>query len=400
MAANPLITLYRTVKSIAQPRQHSKPQLLRPIPTANRDSWKALTTRRADKGRRRATITNVFRETPDTVTLTFTIEQREAFNYNAGQFITCVFKDPTKPHQPGVKNEIKRAYSLSGDSRQDALKITVKQLSDGVISTLINHSLAVGDHFEIIGPSGNFVLPEGHHENYVFIAGGVGITPIYSQITQLLKQSPETPVTLLYASRQEDSIIFKDLLMALAKAHPQFHLHFYLSNQSVYKKQTAKSSSPVAWHTRLCPEDITAIINNPNTPPTSVFLCGPEGLMSMINTALDSVNHSPQKRFQECFLVATERNLLLSDKPQKILFKRSRRTLFAMPGQTILDAALDAGINLPHSCQMGGCGHCKTTIISGDIVMNEPNCLSGEEKNKHLTLACCAYAAGPVEVDA
>lgn len=400
MAANPIITLYKTVKSITQPRQYSQPQLLRTIPGSNRQSWQALTTRKNQKGRLRATIIQIDRETPDTVTLEFTIEQRGSFNYKAGQFVTCIFKDPTKADLPGRKNELKRAYSLSGDAQQGALKITVKQISDGLVSTLINQSLSVGDHFEIIGPSGSFVLPEQLDKHYLFIAGGVGITPIYSQITALLEEPADKSITLLYASHDEASIIYKNKLMALATKHQNFHLHFYLSKKAIRKPQYAKNSLPVTWHPRLRSDDISAAMNVSGSQYPTVSLCGPDGLMSMINETLNRINHPPQKRLQERFLVATNRALSLPEKPQQILFKRSRRTLFSKPGQTILDAALDAGLDLPHSCQMGGCGHCKTAVISGNVLLEEPNCLSDEEKSKHLTLACCAYASGPIEIDA
>ena len=64
-----------------------------------------------------------------------------------------------------------------------------------------------------------------------------------------------------------------------------------------------------------------------------------------------------------------------------------------------LQAGLEAGLDLPYSCTMGGCGACKVRRTDGSVVMSEPNCLSDAEREAGFLLACCAYADTPVVIE-
>ena len=74
-------------------------------------------------------------------------------------------------------------------------------------------------------------------------------------------------------------------------------------------------------------------------------------------------------------------------------------TFTALPGKTLLESAVAAGVRLPWSCGMGGCGACKVRRVSGDVVMQEPNCLSAAERGAGDTLTCVGYAAGPLTLE-
>ncbi|MBK9645484.1 MAG: 2Fe-2S iron-sulfur cluster binding domain-containing protein [Deltaproteobacteria bacterium] len=69
------------------------------------------------------------------------------------------------------------------------------------------------------------------------------------------------------------------------------------------------------------------------------------------------------------------------------------------PGKTLLESAVAAGLRLPWSCGMGGCGACTVRRVSGDVVMQEPNCLSAAERGAGDTLTCVGYAAGPLTLE-
>lgn len=102
----------------------------------------------------------------------------------------------------------------------------------------------------------------------------------------------------------------------------------------------------------------------------------------------------------EHFLSGSRPSERLPEEPQSIYFERAARDVVAQPGQTLLEAALEAGVELPYSCQVGGCGHCRVKIVSGVVVTNEPNCLSPEEQAQGYRLACQSYACSETRVDA
>ncbi len=79
--------------------------------------------------------------------------------------------------------------------------------------------------------------------------------------------------------------------------------------------------------------------------------------------------------------------------------RRERPARPAQPGQTILQAGLEAGLDLPYSCTMGGCGACTVKKSGGEVVTSEPNCLGDREREEGYILACCSYADGEVTID-
>lgn len=88
------------------------------------------------------------------------------------------------------------------------------------------------------------------------------------------------------------------------------------------------------------------------------------------------------------------------EQAQTVHFTRQNREIQVIPGQTLLDAALRSGVSLDYGCQVGGCGHCRIRITSGDVTMDEPNCLSDEERAEGYRLACVSYPCSPLSVDA
>jgi ferredoxin len=75
------------------------------------------------------------------------------------------------------------------------------------------------------------------------------------------------------------------------------------------------------------------------------------------------------------------------------------REVVVPPDGTILDAGLAAGVAMPYSCAMGGCGACAVDLRAGEVDLDEPNCLSPEERAGGRILACVARPCGPCEVD-
>jgi ferredoxin len=101
----------------------------------------------------------------------------------------------------------------------------------------------------------------------------------------------------------------------------------------------------------------------------------------------------------ERFAYASIGSVRIPDHAAEVTFAATGRKVTARPGQTLLQAGLEAGIALPSSCTMGGCGACKVKTASGAVVMSEPNCLSETERTAGYVLACCAYADTDVVIE-
>jgi ferredoxin len=122
------------------------------------------------------------------------------------------------------------------------------------------------------------------------------------------------------------------------------------------------------------------------------YLCGPEPMMDGVAAALAEVGVEPARIRIERFAYAAPAAATAPTTPREIAFARSGRRVVAAPGQTILEAATRAGVALPSSCTMGGCGACKVRKSAGTVVSAEPNCLSERERAEGYVLTCCSYA--------
>jgi len=81
-----------------------------------------------------------------------------------------------------------------------------------------------------------------------------------------------------------------------------------------------------------------------------------------------------------------------------VRFRDEGRTVLVPAGRSILEAATAQGLALAHSCTVGGCGTCRLRLVSGQVAMDEPNCLSAEERALGLVLVCVGRPLGPVEL--
>ena len=147
------------------------------------------------------TVVDVVDENADTRSFVLEIPAalEETFAYAAGQF--CTFR-ATIGGEPVI-----RCYSMaSSPDAGDAFTTTVKRVPGGRMSNWMNDTLAPGDTIEVMRPSGLFVLRETDVPIVAF-AGGSGITPVISIIKSALVTTTR-PITLIYANRTADSIIF------------------------------------------------------------------------------------------------------------------------------------------------------------------------------------------------
>ncbi len=165
------------------------------------------------------TISNLVKETDDTISLYFKPSDQFFYAYEAGQHLTVRVKVKGRTHN--------RCFSLSSTPGNDFLRITVKL--KGEVSHWFYNEAKIGDTIESLYPVGDFKANKS--ENYVMIAGGSGITPLYSMIKDILNKNPKANIKLLYANKSENSIIFKNEIDALTKLYPNFECQHFLSGQ-------------------------------------------------------------------------------------------------------------------------------------------------------------------------
>lgn len=324
-------------------------------------------------------VAELRRETAEALTLLLEPEDGVVPAFRAGQYFTHCFEIDGQV--------VRRAYSLSS-AEGGALACTIKLIPEGWVSSHVNEALQVGSRYKLLGPTGDFLLDAADRGPLRFLAGGSGITPVISLIETALAWDAQRDIRLVYANRREADIIFAQRLDELAQRHPSLQLLQVLSQPEA------------GWsggRGRLDAARITALLGS--DAAATYYLCGPSGLMDTAEAALREAGVPPDRIRHERFLAAPKAAVRPTE-PQEILFKQSGRLVTQRPGESILEAGLREGLALPFSCMVGGCAHCRIQVLEGEVALNEPNCLSPEERAAGYTLACSACAVGPLSVAA
>ncbi|MGO9709709.1 MAG: 2Fe-2S iron-sulfur cluster-binding protein [Polyangiaceae bacterium] len=340
-------------------------------------------------------VARVIRETPDAVTLLFEDPLGAPFRFVPGQFFTLIL--------PVGGEMLRRAYSVSSDAREpERVAVTVKRVAGGVVSNHVNDHVKEGDLIQVLGPSGSFVVPPvqagaGSARHLVLLAGGSGITPMMSIARTVLGVELETRVTLVYGNRGEGDIIFRDAIEALARAHgPRFVVRYVLSDPPRGWTGGAGILEERILHAEL---DACGPIGDAH-----FVLCGPEPMMRAARTALRARGVSEDKILEERFNMPhlRARAAAAADAGPQVLTIRANgagvREVYVAPEQTMLEAGLSAGIKMDYSCAMGGCAACKVRLCDGEVEMEEPNCLTAEERGQGYVLACVSRVRKPATI--
>ncbi|MFI6735028.1 PDR/VanB family oxidoreductase [Nonomuraea sp. NPDC050451] len=234
-----------------------------------------------------------------------------------------------------LPNGLIRQYSLCGD-RWDArvYRIAVLREPRGRGGSAYAHDeLRVGDRVGVGGPRNNFPLVPA--DGYLFVAGGIGITPILPMIQQADLLGADWK--LLYGGRRRGSMAFLEELAAYGD------------------------------RVRLVPEDelglpdVTAWLARPR-PGTRVYCCGPAPLLAAVERACRP--WPPYTLHVERFS-AKEQGAPARDTPFDVELRRSGRTVTVGPGTSVLQAVRAAGVEVLSSCRQGTCGTCETTVLDG-----------------------------------
>jgi ferredoxin-NADP reductase len=260
-----------------------------------------------------------------------------------------------------------RQYSLCGEPGDlRSWQVCVLYQPDGRGgSTRVHHEVREGDSITVHGPRNNFQLVEASH--YLFIAGGIGITPLLSMVTAVDRAGAKW--SLIYGGHSRRRMAFADDL------------------QRTHRDRVS-----------LVPRDSDGRIDLARTlagvtPTTAVYVCGPEGLLHAVEAMaadLDNVGEVHTERFT----AKTQTGAPVLDNFE-VEFVRTGIAVSVGPDQSILDAARAVGIPAPFSCSEGTCGTCETNIVSGRADHRDSVLSPAEQEENSTLMICVSRAACP-----
>lgn len=325
----------------------------------------------------RLRVRDVVVETPDARSVEFEIppEHADRFRYAPGQFLTV--------RVPGGSGRTAaRCYSLaSAPDLDEHLTVTVKRVAGGAVSNWICDNLEPGHELEVLPPAGRFT-PRSLDADLLMFAGGSGITPIMSIARSVLARSAGS-VVLVYANRDERSVIFADRLRELSDRHP--------GRLTVLHLLESVEGLPSVARLRA--------LATPFAGRDAALVCGPAPFMDAVTTALVEVGVPRERVIVERFLslatdpfaetpaaVGTDPG---PDAARLTVTLDGERREMAWPLTTpLLDLLRGAGLEAPFSCREGACSACACKVSGGEVRMIRNDVLEAEDLEEGWVLAC------------
>jgi ring-1,2-phenylacetyl-CoA epoxidase subunit PaaE len=280
--------------------------------------------------------------------------------------------------------QLRRSYSICS-TPEEGLSIGVKRVTNGRVSNYLTQELGLDDTLAISQPEGNFTLKETVG-SFVFIAAGSGITPVLSMAKSI--ESSNGSSLLLFGNRTHDQIMFKDELDKLTKTKTTY----YLSKETNENCQSGRLDfDTLKFYLK---ENLSVLRAD------GFYLCGPELMIKGAIDALKFYGVSDDKIHFELFTVP----VLLKKESETMSTTFSgdcivEIILDGMPSEitintkkeTVLEAALNYGLDAPYSCKGGVCSTCRAKVVEGSVRMNNNLTLTDKEVAQGFILTCQSH---------
>jgi len=325
-------------------------------------------------------VARVVDETHDTRSYELGIppELAERFRYRAGQYLT--FEVPLGAER------IVRCYSLaSSPELGEGHKVTVKRVPGGRGSSWFHEQVRAGGTLRAMPPLGRFVLHD-EARPLLFFAGGSGITPVIGLIKTALATTPRG-IRLLYANRDARSVIFAQELEALAKREPErFECIHHLDDAAGFASDDT---------VRRAREGFGDAEN---------YLCGPGPFMVLVEETLRAAGVPAERIHIERFelpahpeAAAAAPPVVAEGAPSEIVvhLEGKAHRIPYRAGQTILDAARQAGLQPPFACEEAFCGSCAARKLRGSVALDRNDVFTAAELAEGWILTCHGRATSP-----
>lgn len=332
------------------------------------------------------TIKSIQPQTEQAICIAFDLapEQLDAFQYQPGQHLTI--------RHLTDDGELRRCYSICSDTQED-MSIAIKKIDQGQFSTWANAHLKAGDVLEVMPPQGVFFqkAAKAGGQNYLGFAAGSGITPILSIVKSVLNRQAEATFTLVYGNRSWKQTMFSEQIMDLKD---RFKERLQLVN--IFSRELNDSE---IFNGRIDADKLQQLFqaNLISAEADHCFACGPEEMMTAVETVLPTWGIQRSKIHTERFNTGTTPRATAQQMESRseervniVLDGRELIVEVSKQDDSILDAALRAGADLPYACKGGVCATCKCKVLEGQVEMAVNYSLEEDEIQKGYVLSCQA----------
>lgn len=333
-------------------------------------------------------------ETTDCVSVALEVPEdlKEVFQFAPGQYLTF------KKHMNDA--ELRRSYSICCSPNDKELRVAIKKVEQGKFSGFANMELKPGDVLDVMPPMGKFSprKTEKANKHYVAFAAGSGITPIMSIMKTVLENEPGSEFTLVYGNKNRNTIIFREAIEGLKNK--------YMQRFKVYHVLSRELMDVPLFNGRIDANKVTEFTKSLINPATvdEVFICGPEEMLLSVRQQLTEIGIPTEKIHIELF-TSPDQPKAAHEKwvkehsndggPVSKVSVRLDGATFEMDlgynSDSILDAALKHGADLPYACKGGVCSTCRAKIVEGEVEMEVNYALEKDEVAAGYVLTCQSH---------
>ena len=337
----------------------------------------------------RLAVSDLRRETADAISLTFAIpgELASEYTFAPGQYLTL------RTTMDG--HEVRRSYSICSGPDDHELRIAVKKVDGGAFSSWAADQLKAGDQLDVMTPTGRFGIAHAPDQARIHVgfAAGSGITPILSIIKGVLTREPHSRFFLFYGNRSTAGMLFREALEELKDR--------FMQRLSIFHVISGEEQDIPILHGRVDGDKVRLLLRAlvPAGSVDHVFICGPAGMSEDIEATCRDIGIAPERIHVERFVSefggkprpkaavpATAAPKALAS----LIIDGKRREVPVAEDESILDAALRAGMDLPFACKGGMCSTCRAKLIEGEARMEVNYSLEPWETGAGFILTCQA----------
>lgn len=339
-------------------------------------------------------VADLRRETPDAVSIAFEIpsELRRDFLFAAGQYLTL------RTTLDG--EELRRSYSICSGPDDGELRIAVKRVDGGTFSVWANSGISPGDVLDVMTPTGRFGVAHMPDKARVYagFAAGSGITPILSIVRGILSRERHSRMFLFYGNRSTGNMLFREQLEELKDRH--------MGRLSLFHVLSQEQQDVPVLNGRLDAEKVRLLLRHlvPVDLVDHAFICGPAGMSEEVEATLLGLGIKPEQVHVERFVSALGGKPRPQPPPARTETPRAIASLVVdgrraevpvADGESVLDAALRAGLDLPYACKGGMCSTCRARVVEGTTEMEVNFSLEPWEIEAGFVLTCQAHPTSP-----
>ncbi|WP_454006497.1 1,2-phenylacetyl-CoA epoxidase subunit PaaE [Alcaligenes sp. Marseille-Q7550] len=338
-------------------------------------------------------VASVSRSTRDAVVVAFAVpdELQDVFHFRPGQYLTL------RTHLDG--QELRRSYSICAAPHDRLLRVAIKRVNDGALSTWANSHLEAGATLEVMPPDGHFTVEfdPAQARRYVAFAVGSGITPILSLVKTALNTEPDSSFTLFFGNRASSAIMFREEIEDLKNTYMErFYIVYIMSRET---------QDIDLFNGRLDGDKVRQLMKlwfDPSTVDVA-FVCGPQDMTEQVIAALQENGlEKSQIKFELFGAPKGPRALRTGEEARKAPGKEQCELTIIQDGVTrsltidknsasVLDSALQQGLELAYSCKGGVCSACRCKVVEGEVDMDANFALEDYEVARGFVLSCQSF---------